>query len=146
MTKTMRDIMSAAPVCMAPGESAFAAARAMRRHATGTVLVLADGRLRGLVTDRDIAVRVLAENRDPRTTLIGDICGGELATLGPDDDLDEARRLVRERAVRRIPVLEDGAPVGVVSVGDLALDGGPGAVRPARAVLTEVLACQKETN
>jgi CBS domain-containing protein len=125
VTKTMRDIMSAAPVCMAPGDSVFAAARAMRRHATGTVLVLAGGRLRGLVTDRDIALLVLAENRDPRTMMIGDICDGEVATLGPDDDLDEARRLVLEYAVRRIPVLENGAPVGVVSVGDLALEAAP---------------------
>lgn len=122
MTKKMRDIMSAAPVCMAPGESAFAAARAMKRHATGTVLVLAGGRLRGLVTERDIAVGVLAENRDPRTTPIGDICSGEVATLGPDDDLAEARRLVLECAVRRIPVLDEGTPVGVVSAADLALE------------------------
>jgi CBS domain-containing protein len=125
VTKTMRDIMSAAPVCLAPGDSVFAAARAMRQHGTGTVLVLAGGRLRGLVTDRDIALLVLAEDRDPRAMMIGDICGGEVATLGPDDDLDEARRLVLECAVRRIPVLENGAPVGVVSVGDLALEADP---------------------
>ena len=117
-TKTMRDIMSAAPVCMAPGESAFAAARAMRRHATGTVLVLDGGWLCGLVTEQDITVRVLAENRDPRATPIGDICG-ELVAIGPDDDVAEAARLVRERAVRRIPVLQDGVPVGVVHYGDL---------------------------
>jgi CBS domain-containing protein len=67
-------------------------------------------------------VRVLAENRDPRTTRIGDICSGELVLLGPDDDVAEATRLVRERAVRRIPVLQDGIPVGVVSIGDLALE------------------------
>jgi CBS domain-containing protein len=97
----------------------------MRQHGTGTVLVLAGGRLRGLVTDRDIALLVLAEDRDPRAMMIGDICGGEVATLGPDDDLDEARRLVLECAVRRIPVLENGAPVGVVSVGDLALEADP---------------------
>ncbi len=125
MTERVRDIMSAAPVSMAPGESVFTAARAMRRLATGTVLVMAaDGRPRGLVTHRDIAVLVLAEDRDPRSTLIGDICDGELVTLSPDDDLAEARRLVRERAVRRIPVLEDGIPVGVVSAGDLALEAG----------------------
>src|SRR5579859_4450749 len=123
--KKMRDIMSAAPVCMAPGESAFAAAQAMRRHITSTVLVLAGGRLRGLVTDRDIALLVLAEDGDPRTTMIGDICDGEVAVLGPDDDLDAARRLVLDRAVRRIPVLENGTPVGVVSVGDLALAADP---------------------
>ena len=121
MTK-MREIMSAAPVCMAPGEPVSAAAKAMKQHGIGTVLVLADGRLNGLVTDRDITVRVLAENRDPRATRIGDICSSELVVLGPDDDAAEATQLIRERAVRRIPVLQDGIPVGVVSIGDLALE------------------------
>jgi CBS domain-containing protein len=121
MTK-MRDIMSPGPICMPPGESVSAAAQAMKQHGIGMVLVLADGRLSGLVTDRDIAVRVLAADRDPRTTRIGDICSAELAVLGPDDDVETATRLVRERAVRRIPVLQDGTPVGVVSIGDLALE------------------------
>jgi CBS domain-containing protein len=129
--RKVRDIMSAAPVCMAPGESVSAAARAMRQHGIGAVLVLTDGRLSGLVTDRDITVRVLAENRDPRTTRIGDICGRELVILAPDDDLAEASRLVRERAVRRIPVLRDGTPVGVVSIADLALEGDATSVLPA---------------
>jgi CBS domain-containing protein len=124
MTRKVRDIMSSAPVCMAPGDSVSAAAKAMKQHGIGTVLVLTDGRLSGLVTDRDITVRVLAENRDPQTTPVGDICGDELAMLSPDDDVEQARRLVRERAVRRIPVLADGTPVGVVSVGDLALEKG----------------------
>ena len=75
--RKVRDIMSAAPVCMPPGESVSAAARAMKQHGTGTVLVLTDGQICGLITDRDITVRVLAENRDPRTTRIGDICRGE---------------------------------------------------------------------
>ena len=120
--RKVRDIMSAAPVCMPPGESVSAAARVMKQHGIGAVLVLIDGRLGGLVTDRDIAVRVLAENRDPRTTRIGEICSGELVVLDPDDDLTQAARLVRDRAVRRIPVLRDGIPVGVVSAGDLALE------------------------
>ena len=67
-------------------------------------------------------MRVLAENRDPQTTRIGDICSDELVVLGPDDDVEQASRLVRERAVRRIPVLADGTPVGVVSIADLALE------------------------
>lgn len=120
--RKMRDIMSPAPVCMAPGESVSAAARAMKQHGIGAVLVLAEGRLSGLVTDRDITVRVLAENRDPQTTRIGDICSGELVALGPDDDVEQATRLVSEHAVRRIPVIENGIPVGVVSIGDLALE------------------------
>ena len=122
--RKVRDIMSAAPVCMAPGESVSAAARAMKQYRIGTVLVLTDGRLSGFLTDRDITVRVLAENRDPHTTPIGDICRRELVVLGPDDDLAQASRLFRDHAVRRIPVLRDGTPVGVVSVGDLALEGG----------------------
>ena len=85
--RKVRDIMSAAPACMAPGESVSAAARAMEQEGIGTVLVLTDGMLTGLVTDRDITVRVLAENRDPRTTPIGDICSSQLVVLGPDDDL-----------------------------------------------------------
>jgi CBS domain-containing protein len=121
--RKVRDIMSAAPVSMAPGESVSAAARAMKEQGIGTVLVT-DGRLTGLVTDRDITVRVLAENRDPRTTPIGDICSSQLVVLGPDDDLAQASRLVRDHAVRRIPVLRDGTPVGVVAVGDLALESG----------------------
>jgi len=119
--RKVRDIMSAAPACMAPGDSVSAAARTMKRHGIGAVLVLTDGKLSGLVTDRDITVRVLAENRDPRTTRIGDICSSELVVLGPDDDVAQATRLVRERAVRRIPVLQDGTPVGVVSITDLAM-------------------------
>src|ERR1700746_3060361 len=122
MATKMRDIMSPAPVTMAATEPVSAAARAMKEHRIGTVLVVADGRLTGLVTDRDIAIRVLAENRDPATTRVGDICSAELAVLAPDDDVEEARRLVRERAVRRIPVVQDGTPVGVVSIGDLALE------------------------
>ena len=119
MTRRMRDIMSSAPVCMASTETVSAVAKAMREHGVGTALVLADGQLSGLVTDRDIAVRVLAENRDPVTTLVGEICSSEVAVLGPDDGVEQAQRLVRERAMRRIAVLADGIPVGVVSAGDL---------------------------
>jgi CBS domain-containing protein len=122
MTSKLRDIMSPAPVCVAATESVSAAAKAMKRHGIGTVLVLTDGRLTGLVTDRDIAIRVLAENRDPLSTPVADICSVELAVLGPDDDVEQATRLVRELAVRRIPVVQDGVPVGMVSIGDLALD------------------------
>jgi CBS domain-containing protein len=117
----MRDVMSAAPVSLAADESVSTAAQAMKEHGIGTVLVVTDGRLSGLVTDRDIAIRVLAENHDPRTTRVGDIASSDLAVLGPDDDVDQAIRLVRWRAVRRIPVVQDGVPVGVVSISDLAL-------------------------
>jgi CBS domain-containing protein len=122
MTRTMRDIMSPAPVGMAASESVSAAATTMKEQGIGAVLVLTDGRLDGIVTDRDIAVRVLAENRDPQAVRVGDVCSTELAVLGPDDDVERAARLVRARAIRRIPVVQDGIPVGVVSIGDLALE------------------------
>jgi CBS domain-containing protein len=138
MTGKVRDIMSAAPVCMAATESVSAAARAMKEHGIGTVLVVSGGRLGGLVTGRDITIRVLAENRDPLTTCLGDICTGELAVLSPDDDVQYAARLVRERAVRRLAVISGGIPVGVVSVGDLALD------RDERSALSEISATARD--
>jgi CBS domain-containing protein len=119
MARKIRDIMTRAPVCMAPAESAAAAARVMKEQGIGTVLVLDGGQLRGLVTDRDIAVRVLAENRDADDVRLGDICSEDFAVLGPDDDVAAAVQLVCERAIRRIPVIENGQPVGVVSTGDL---------------------------
>jgi len=136
MTRKVQEIMSAAPVCMAASESVSAAAKAMKDRGIGTVLVLSGGRLAGLVTDRAITIRVLAENRDPLTTRLGDICSSELAVLSPDDDVETAIRIVRDRAVRRLPVIADGTPVGVVSIGDLALD------RDERSVLSEISAAR----
>jgi CBS domain-containing protein len=117
----VREIMSPAPVCMASTESVSAAAQAMRRHGTGTVLVVSGGGFSGIVTDRDIAVQVLADSRDPEATRLGDIRGGELAVLGPDDDVEQAAWLLRDCAVRRVAVLAGRTPVGVVSIGDLLL-------------------------
>ncbi len=130
MATTMREIMSQAPVSLGPADSVAEAAKAMKEHGIGTVLVVSGGRLTGLLTDRDITVRVLAENRDPATTSVGDVCSQDLAVLGPDDDVDQAARLVRERAVRSIPVVEGGTPVGVVSIGDLAIEKDRRSARP----------------
>ena len=133
MARKLRDIMSPAPVSLPATETAASAARAMKEHGVGTVLVSIDGQLAGLLTDRDITVRVLAEDLDPQLTCIGDICSTSLATLGPDDDTDAAARLVRDRAVLRIPVVRDGVPIGVVSIGDLALDQDERPSRPGVA-------------
>jgi CBS domain-containing protein len=128
MTRKIRDIMAPLPVVMTPIESVAAAARLMRDDAVGTVLVLEDGQLFGIVTDRDIVVRAVAAGRDPEFTRVGDICSKELVALSPDDDLAAATRVIREHAVRRVPVVQNGIPVGLVSTGDLALwlgDGSP---------------------
>jgi CBS domain-containing protein len=120
MARKVRDIMSPAPVCLAATETVAAAAQAMKEHGVGTVLVVAGGRITGLVTDRDITVRVLAERRDPRATRLWEICSHELAVLAPGDDAERAAWLLRDRGMRRIPVLDHGTPVGVVSIGDVA--------------------------
>jgi CBS domain-containing protein len=124
MTTKIRDIMTSPPVCMAPYEAVSAAAMAMRDLGIGCVLVKDDGEIRGILTDRDITVRVLADARDPATTEVGAVCSSELVLLGPDDDAASAVELIEERAIRRIPVVEDGIPVGVVSLGDLSLESG----------------------
>jgi CBS domain-containing protein len=97
----------------------------MKERDIGDVIVLDNGTVCGVVTDRDIVVRAVAENRDPATTKLGDICSRDLATLTPADSVEDAIELMRERAIRRVPIIDNGAPVGIVSIGDLAVDRDP---------------------
>ncbi|MBV9446784.1 MAG: CBS domain-containing protein [Streptosporangiaceae bacterium] len=117
----IRDIMSPAPPGTTPADSLAAAAKVMRDEGISSVLVLDRGKLRGMVTDRDIILRAVAEDRDPRTTPVSDICTQDLAVLSPDDDVTEATRIIHEHAENRVPVVEDGHLVGVLSLADLAL-------------------------
>ncbi|MCP2337032.1 CBS domain-containing protein [Actinomadura rupiterrae] len=101
------------------------AARLMRDAGIGDVLVTVAGRLCGMITDRDIVVRAVAEDRDARIISLGEVCTADLATVRPDDDTATAARLMRERAVRRLPVVDEARrPVGIVSLGDLAINDG----------------------
>jgi CBS domain-containing protein len=118
----IREVMTPAPVVLPREVTLAEAARLMRDQAIGDVLVTEDDRLCGLVTDRDIVVRALADAKDPQRTNLGEVCSAEVFTLGPDSTTSEAVRLMRENAIRRIPVVEDGRPVGVVSIGDLAVE------------------------
>lgn len=120
--RTVAEVMSPEPVSMIETDTLFDAARMMRDNHIGDVIVLGDtdGRVKGIVTDRDVVVRAVAEERDAKQTTIGAICTGELVFVSPDDHADKAVKLMRERAVRRLPVVEDGRPVGIVSIGDLA--------------------------
>lgn len=101
------------------------AARLMREADIGDVLVTREGRLTGIVTDRDIVVRALAEGRPPAETRVGEVASTEVAVVGPGDAADRAVRLMRDRALRRVPVVDDGRPVGIVSIGDLAVERDP---------------------
>ncbi|MFF3346328.1 CBS domain-containing protein [Streptomyces sp. NPDC002779] len=125
MTQHVRDIMTAAPATVEPQASVASVARLMRDEDLGAVLVVDDDRLRGLVTDRDLVVRSVCEGGDPEQTTVAGACSDDLVTVGPDEDLDIAVGLMREHAVRRIPVVDDGRPVGIVSLGDLAMERDP---------------------
>jgi CBS domain-containing protein len=85
--------------------------------------VVDSGRLVGILTDRDIVVRVVAEGRDPQSTSVGEVASADLATVSPDEDLDRALQLLTERQVRRLPVVEGETLVGVVAQADIARQG-----------------------
>lgn len=122
MAQKIQDLMTT-DVSTCPHTASLAeAAKRMRDEDIGDVLVERDGALCGLVTDRDIVVRGLAQGHDAASITIGEICSQELATVKPGDDVDIAVRLMREKAVRRLPVVDDGKPVGIVSIGDLAIE------------------------
>ena len=119
--QTVKDVMTTNVVYL-PSETTIAeAARTMREQDIGDV-VIADGpSLSGVITDRDIVVRGVAERRDPEATTVGEIMTRDLVTVRPDDTIQQAALLMRDRAVRRLLVCDDDQGlVGVVSIGDLA--------------------------
>lgn len=125
MTQYVRDIMTGDPVTVEPQTSVTDVARIMRDQDLGAVLVTEGDDLRGLVTDRDLVIRSIAEGGDPGQTTVAAACSGDLFTVRPDEELDHAVQLMREHAVRRVPVVEEGHPVGIVSLGDLAMERDP---------------------
>lgn len=136
MAKRVTEVMRKDPVAVHLDVMLTEAAKIMRDRAIGDVLVTSGGHVCGILTDRDIVVRAVAEHRDPCRTTVGDVCSADIATIGPDADADEAIRLMRGRAIRRIPVVEHGEPVGIVSMIDLAIEHesrGPSARRDANA-------------
>lgn len=115
----VRDVMTTNPVCCTPETTITDAARKMAQEDIGDVLVQDGGKV-GIVTDRDVVLRVIAEGRDPVNTRVGDVCSSDVATVSPDTPIATAIGLMRDKAVRRLPVVEDGKPVGILSLGDLA--------------------------
>jgi CBS domain-containing protein len=122
-SQSIRDVMTPLPSTIQTTEPAAEASRRMRQLDVGSLVVVDEsGAVAGVLTDRDIVVRALAEGRDPNTTTVQEICSKELSTISPDDSVDDAVRLMREKSVRRLPVVEGGRPVGIVSIGDLAVE------------------------
>src|SRR4051794_37395394 len=119
---SIADVMPRAPAPLDVMSTAADAALVMAERGIGDVIVRDAEQVCGIVTDRDIVVRAVAENRNPLSVTLGEICSRTMATLSPDDSVDDAIRLMSERALRRVPVVVDGEAVGIVSLGDLAVD------------------------
>ena len=135
VSDVVRDVMSPCPRTLAPEATLIDAALVMRREDIGDVLICEEGdRLLGIVTDRDIVVRALAEGRDPAETRVADVCSRELVTIEPGDSVGGAVRLMREKAIRRIPVTEGGRVVGMLTIGDIAVE------RDSRTALADISA------
>jgi len=130
MGQTVQDVMTRDPGAVEASAPIIEAAEIMLREDVGSVPILEDGRLAGMLTDRDIVLRVVAEGRDARTITCAEIASRQLATIDPQQPLEEALRLMGEHQVRRLPVVEeDGKLVGILAQADVAradpADTGP---------------------
>ncbi len=139
MAQSIREVMTPNPTVYSATTSVADAARVMRDTDIGDVLVERDGALCGIVTDRDIVVRAVAEDHNATEVHLGDICSRDLATLAPDDSVEDAILLMRDKALRRLPICEGGRAVGVVSIGDLAIE------RDSDSALADICAAQPNT-
>ena len=121
MAKIVRDAMTEDPRSIGSSASVVEAARLMRERHIGSLPVTEDERLVGMITDRDITTRVVAESAVPETTSVGDVYSRDLISVEPDHDLEEALELMARHQVRRLPVVENGRLVGMVAQADIAL-------------------------
>ncbi|MFD7712546.1 CBS domain-containing protein [Streptomyces sp. NPDC059785] len=119
MARQVRDVMTVNPFSVGPDTPAHRVAVLMRDERVAAVLVTDDGRLRGLVTDRDLTVRILAAGGDVSARTVAEACGTELTSVAPEDDVDRALLLMRAKELRRLPVIDNGRPVGIIALDDL---------------------------
>jgi CBS domain-containing protein len=121
MDQIVQDVMTPNPCAISPDASVMDAATIMRECDIGDVIILEGDWLFGILTDRDIVVRALAGGLEPEITLVGEICSRELTTVEPTASVGYAVRLMREKAIRRLPVVDEaGHVMGVVAIGDVA--------------------------
>jgi CBS domain-containing protein len=124
MGKSISEVMTSNPRTVGSSTSVLEAARLMKTEDVGSVPILDDERLIGVITDRDIAIRVAAEGKDAQSTTVGEIASRDVVTIDPQQNLDEAARLMAQHQVRRLPVVEeDGRLVGIVAQADVAQAG-----------------------
>jgi CBS domain-containing protein len=121
MAKSVRDAMTEDPRSIGASASVVEAARVMREEDIGSLPITDNEQLVGLITDRDITTRVVAEAADPTATAVGDVYSRDIVSVEPDKELEEALRLMARHQVRRLPVVENGRLVGIVAQADVAL-------------------------
>jgi CBS domain-containing protein len=132
MAQLVKDLMTADPVTL-PGDAPVRqAAIAMLEKDIGDVLVVDGGQVKGIVTDRDIVIRGVADRDDLSDCRLSDVCSSSVVTAEPNEDAARAIADLREHAIRRVPVVDNGTPVGVLSIGDAAID------RDARSALADI--------
>jgi CBS domain-containing protein len=138
-SEKVRDVMVEEPLCVPSDTTLTEAAQRMRDADIGDLIITDGQRPRGIITDRDIVIRAVAEEHNPSDVTVSEICSGSLISVTPDDDIDRAIDLMREHAVRRLPVVEDSRLVGVLSLGDVAIE------RDERSVLADITAAEPNT-
>jgi CBS domain-containing protein len=121
MVNSVREAMTEDPRSIGPSASVVEAARLIRDEHVGSLPITDGDTLVGMITDRDITTRVVAEAADLATSSVGDVYSQDLISVEPDKDLDEALTLMARHQVRRLPVVEDGRLVGIVAQADIAL-------------------------
>lgn len=119
MGKSIRDVMTADPRTVKSDAPIAEAAKAMKEADAGAVVVQDNGAPTGIITDRDIAIRAVAEGRDSDTP-VSEVATTDVTALSADDSIEDAVKLMREKDIRRLPVVDDDKTVGIVSLGDLA--------------------------
>jgi CBS domain-containing protein len=122
MGKSVRDVMMPNVHTARLSQTLVEAAQVMRGDDVGSVPVVDEGRLIGILTDRDIVTRVVAEGRDPQAVTVGEVVSRDLVTVEPEQDLDDGLALMARHQVRRLPVVEEGRLVGILAQADVALE------------------------
>src|SRR5215208_7179873 len=125
MPQTVEQIMTRDPRTVNADAPIVEAARIMRDSDIGDVIVLQGGEVGGILTDRDIVVRGVADGRDGESTSVSDVCTTGIEAIEPSASVDDALSRMREADIRRLPVVQDGQPVGIISLGDLAVEREP---------------------
>jgi CBS domain-containing protein len=144
MAKSVREAMTPGVRTVSPSQSLAEAAEVMKGEDVGSVPVVEEGRLAGIVTDRDIVTRAVAERRDPQTVKVAEVASRELLTVEPEQDLDEALALMARHQVRRLPVVEEGRLVGMLAQADVALEAKEKKVGEAVEQISQPTSTERE--